>query len=98
MNVDKLVNLMERALDNFEAGYAEAVSILQELINSGEVWWMNDTWQNTAKNAITDGRCVLPERSFTSCYGEHIPSRAEVIEEHQKTIDAFVYNAFAGRA
>jgi hypothetical protein len=57
----------------------EYYASLQRAINSG-MWSLQGSYGRAMMQAISDGWCLLGNRSFNDYYGNRIPSRTEVKE------------------
>ena len=51
---------------------------IQRAINEG-LWGMQGSYGRAMMEAIKDGRCLLGAHDFTDYYGNHIPSRDQVV-------------------
>ena len=68
MNDDQLDNEIED--DDY--------SVMQEMINSGQVWKMEGSAGREAMRLINAGLCILGEEGHYDQYGSDVPSRTEV--------------------
>ncbi len=59
-----------------EEEYFEA---LQRAINSGSAWSFQGSYGRSMMDAITSGRCLLGKTDARDYYGNHIPSRTQVV-------------------
>ena len=52
---------------------------LQGLIDSGMAWKLEGSVGRAAMDAIENGDCILGEESHRDYWGNHVPSRHEVV-------------------
>jgi hypothetical protein len=71
-----------------EQELAEDAAMMQELIDTGEVWWMDRELVLTAIHYIRIGACRFANRSYVSIGGIHIPSQAEFVEASKDVASA----------
>lgn len=65
---------------------ANGVSELQELINTGTAWKLEGSVGRAAMDALRSGACMLPETAHRYYWGNRIPSRHEVKEGTQGSL------------
>jgi hypothetical protein len=53
-------------------------SVMQEMINSGQVWKMEGSMGREAMSLLKAGLCILGEEGHSDYYGNYVPSRTEV--------------------
>ena len=66
----------------YESGKLNAEQTLeffQELIDSGRVWKLQGHYGRVAMSLIKSGKCMLGSESHTDYFGNHVPSRDEVV-------------------
>jgi len=57
----------------------EYYQALQRAINAGYCWGLQGSYGRTMMDAIKSGHCLLGARDFNDYYGNHIPSRDQVV-------------------
>jgi len=69
-------------VENLENDYCiddgEYFRSVQRAINDG-LWSFQGSYGRTMMDAIKAGYCLLGKRSFTDYYGNHVPSRFQVV-------------------
>jgi uncharacterized cupin superfamily protein len=51
---------------------------IQKAINTG-LWGLQGSYGRTMMDAIKEGYCLLGKKSVTDYYGNHVPSRTDVV-------------------
>jgi len=67
-----------RYLTGESADEEDAIAGLQELIDTGQAWFMEGSVGRAAFRAIEDGLCVLGPVGHRDYWGNYVPSRTEV--------------------
>lgn len=69
------INTIENDQEASELEYFQAI---QRAINAGS-WGLQGSYGRAMMDAIKSGRCLLGARDFTDYYGNHVPSRDQVV-------------------
>lgn len=67
------------ALWNEDATEQEQIELYQDLVNSGTAWRLEGHVGRTAMDMINAGLIMLGEEGHRDAYGNHVPSRHEVV-------------------
>jgi len=59
---------------------------MQELINSGDVWKLEGSYDRLAMSMLESGACMLPEERHCNYYGNIVPIRNELKEGTKGTL------------
>lgn len=70
------INTIENDQDATVLEYYQAI---QRAINAGS-WGLQGSYGRTMMYAIKSGKCLLGVKDYTDYYGNHVPSRDQVVD------------------